>query len=158
MRTAYYRLDEPDRAVFAAARFPAARTNSSAATAMTPRLVADLLVTFHLAFILFAVGGGLLVLWRRHWAALHLPAAAWAAWTEFTGTICPLTPWEQALRQEAGQAGYAGGFVEHYLVPLIYPAALTPGIQIILGAVVVVVNAAIYAVVWRRRRPPRYAP
>ena len=65
------------------------------------------------------------------------PAAVWAAWTEFTGTICPLTPWEQALRQQAGQAGIRGGFVDHYLVPVLYPAALTPGIQIALGAVVV---------------------
>jgi len=119
---------------------------------MTPRLLADLLVTVHLGFIMFAVGGGLLVLWRRWWAALHLPAAAWAAWTEFTGTICPLTPWEQALRRQAGEAGYAGGFVEHYLVPLVYPAALTPGIQVVLGTFVVAVNAAIYAAVWWRRR------
>jgi len=119
---------------------------------MTPRLLADLLVAAHLAFILFAVGGGFLVLWRRWWAAVHLPAAAWAAWTEFTGTICPLTPWEQALRQRAGETGYTGGFVEHYLVPLIYPAALTPGIQIALGTIVVVANVAVYAGAWRRHR------
>jgi hypothetical protein len=119
---------------------------------MTPRLIADVLVTLHLAFIVFAVGGGLLVLWRRWWAALHLPAAGWAAWTEFTGTICPLTPWEQALRRQAGEAGYAGGFVEHYLLPLVYPAALTPRIQTALGVLVVVANVAVYAGVRRRRR------
>ena len=125
---------------------------------MTPRVLADLLVAAHLAFVLFAFGGGLLVLWRRAWAVLHLPAAAWAAWTEFTGTICPLTPWEQALRQQAGEAGYTGGFVDHYLVPVLYPAALTPGIQIVLGALVVIVNVALYFVAWRRLRSPSRAP
>ena len=119
---------------------------------MNPRLLADVVVAVHFAFILFVIAGGLLVFWRRGWALLHLPAVAWAAWTEFTGTICPLTPWEQALRREAGAAGYAGGFVEHYLVPLIYPAALTPGVQVALGAFVLLVNAALYAVVWRRWR------
>jgi hypothetical protein len=119
---------------------------------MTARLLADLLVAAHLAFIVFALGGAALVLWRRSVAVLHLPAAAWAAWTEFTGTVCPLTPWEQALRREAGEAGYSGGFVEHYLIPLIYPAGLTPAIQSALGIVVVAVNLALYALVWRRRR------
>jgi len=119
---------------------------------MNPRLLADAVVAFHFAFIVFVVAGGLLVLWRRGWALLHLPAVAWGAWTEFTGTICPLTPWEQALRRQAGEAGYAGGFVEHYLVPLIYPAALTPGLQIALGAFVLLLNAALYAGVWRRWR------
>jgi hypothetical protein len=117
---------------------------------MNPRLAADAVVAFHFAFIVFVVAGGLLVLRRRGWAVLHLPAVAWGAFTEFTGTICPLTPWEQALRQQAGAAGYAGGFIEHYLVPLIYPAALTPGIQVALGAFVLLVNAAVYAAVWRR--------
>jgi hypothetical protein len=119
---------------------------------MTARFLADLLLTLHLAFIAFAVGGGLLVWRHRWWAALHLPAAAWAAWTEFTGTICPLTPWEQALRLQAGEAGYAGGFVEHYLVPLVYPGALTPRLQVALGVLVVAVNALVYAGAWHRRR------
>jgi hypothetical protein len=122
---------------------------------MNARLLADAVVAVHLAFIVFVVAGGLLVLWRRGWAVLHLPAVAWGAWTEFTGTLCPLTPWEQSLRQQAGAAGYAGGFVEHYLVPLIYPAALTPGLQFALGAFVLLVNAAIYLGVWRRRQRER---
>ena len=119
---------------------------------MNQRLLADAVVALHLAFILFVVGGGALVLWRRGWAVLHVPAVAWGAWTEFTGTLCPLTPWEQALRRQAGEAGYAGGFVEHYLVPLIYPAALTPRLQFALGVFVVLLNAAIYAAAWRRWR------
>ena len=119
---------------------------------MNQRLLADAVVALHLAFILFVVGGGALVLWRRGWAVLHVPAVAWGAWTEFTGTLCPLTPWEQALRRQAGEAGYAGGFVEHYVVPLIYPAALTPRLQFALGVFVLLLNAAIYAAAWRRWR------
>ena len=122
---------------------------------MNQRLLADAVVALHLAFILFVVGGGALVLWRRGWAVLHVPAVAWGAWTEFTGTLCPLTPWEQSLRQQAGAAGYAGGFVDHYLVPLIYPAGLTPGLQVALGALVLLLNAAIYLGVWRRRQRGR---
>ena len=122
---------------------------------MNARLTADAIVAVHLAFIVFVVAGGLLVLRRRGWAVLHLPAVAWGAWTEFTGTLCPLTPWEQSLRQQAGAAGYAGGFVDHYLVPLIYPAGLTPGLQVALGALVLLLNAAIYLGVWRRRQRGR---
>lgn len=125
---------------------------------MTARLIADALVAVHLAFILFVVAGGLLALKRRAWAAVHLPAVAWGAWTEFTGTICPLTPWENALRREAGDAGYAGGFVEHYVIPLIYPDALTSRGQIALGIGILALNAAVYAFAWRRWRheePPR---
>lgn len=119
---------------------------------MSSRLFADALVVVHFAFIAFVVAGGLLALWHRAWAALHLPAAAWGAWTEFTGTICPLTPWENALRAKAGLAGYAGGFVEHYLVPLIYPDALTARTQVVLGFAVIAINAAVYGLVWWRWR------
>ena len=122
---------------------------------MNQRLLADTVVAVHLAFIAFVVVGGLLVLWRRWWAVLHLPAVAWGAWTEFTGTLCPLTPWEQALRRQAGEAGYAGGFVEHYIVPLIYPATLTPRLQLALGAFVLLLNAAVYLGAWRWRQRER---
>ena len=120
---------------------------------MAYRFLADGLVAFHVAFIAFVLAGGIMV-HRRPWiAALHLPAVAWAAFVEFTGTICPLTPWENALRQRAGDTGYAGGFVEHYVLPLIYPAGLTPRIQILLGALVVAMNAFAYiAILWRRAR------
>jgi len=123
---------------------------------MTTRLLADALVAVHLAFIVFVVAGGLLVVRHRAWAWLHLPAATWGAWTEFTGTVCPLTPWENSLRQQAGGAGYSDGFVEHYIVPLIYPDALTPRMQVLLGVVIIAVNAVVYALAWRkwRRGPP----
>ena len=91
---------------------------------------------------------------RRWWAALHLPALGWGLWTEFTGTICPLTPWEQALRAQAG-ASYEGGFVDHYVVPIIYPPGLTPALQLGLGAGLLLVNVIFYAGAvyrWRRAR------
>jgi hypothetical protein len=122
---------------------------------MTARLAADALVALHFAFIAFVVAGGLLTLRHKGWAIVHLPAVAWAAWTEFTATVCPLTPWENALRAKAGEAGYAGGFVDHYIVPIIYPQALTPDAQVELGVGVVALNAVIYALAWRRSRTAR---
>ncbi|UDM50573.1 DUF2784 domain-containing protein [Cupriavidus sp. MP-37] len=114
--------------------------------------LADLVVIAHALFIVFVVAGGLLVLrWPRA-AWVHLPAAVWGVLIEWAGWICPLTPLENTLRRAAGQAGYSGGFVERYLLPLIYPAGLTPAVQLWLGMVVLVVNVAIYALWWRRRR------
>ncbi len=119
---------------------------------MFHRLAADAVLLLHLAFIVFVVAGGLLAL-RWRWAPLlHLPAAAWGAFVELSGRICPLTPLENALRLQAGQAGYEGSFIEHYLLALIYPAGLTHGIQFVLAALVLGVNIAVYAWVWRRRR------
>jgi hypothetical protein len=119
---------------------------------MSARLLADAVVVAHLAFIVFVVAGGLLVLKHRAWALSHLPAAAWGAWTEFTGTVCPLTPWENSLRRAAGDSGYPGGFVEHYVIPLIYPEALTTGTQQALGIFVAAVNVAVYGYAWWRWR------
>ncbi|WP_122813702.1 DUF2784 domain-containing protein [Pseudomonas viridiflava] len=108
------------------------------------RLAADAVVTFHLLFILFVLLGGLLVL-RWPWAALlHLPAMAWGAAVELLHLYCPLTPLENALRSRAGDQGYDGGFIEHYLIPLIYPAGLTPQIQLWLGGIVLLINASVY--------------
>ena len=118
---------------------------------MSYRFGADLVLAAHLAFVLFVVCGGLLVLKRPRVAWLHLPAVAWAAFIEFSGWICPLTPLEVALRRGAGEAGYGGDFIEHYLVSLIYPAGLTRDLQMLIGALVLLVNAAIYWSLWRRR-------
>ena len=120
---------------------------------MLDRLAADAVVALHLAFVVFAALGGMLA-WRRLASAwFHLPALAWAAYVEFSGTICPLTPLENRLRRGAGDAGYAGGFVEHYLVPVLYPAGLTPDAQAWIGAALVALNVAIYAVALARARP-----
>ena len=118
-------------------------------------MLGDAVVVLHLAFIAFAMGGGMLVIAWPRVAWLHLPAVIWAAYVEFTSTICPLTPLENALRLRAGEAGYAGGFVEHYLLPTIYPAGLTPHVQMLIGAFVIAVNVIFYAIAWRRRRPQR---
>lgn len=120
---------------------------------MHARLAADAVVLLHLAFIAFAMLGGILVAWRARIAWLHVPAAAWAAWIEFSGAICPLTPLENHFRQMAGASGYAGGFVERYLMPIVYPAGLTAQAQQWLGALVVAANLTVYAWIatrWRR--------
>jgi len=118
-------------------------------------VLADIVVLVHAAFVLFVVCGGLLVLrWRRA-AWLHLPAAAWGALVEAAGWICPLTPLENRLRLLAGQETYATDFIDHYLMPVLYPAALTREGQMVLGLAVLVVNGAVYAWVWRRwKRAP----
>jgi hypothetical protein len=119
------------------------------------RILADVLLVLHLGFIAYVVAGGLLSLrWPRNtWA--HLPCAAWGALIEFTGWICPLTPLEQRWRILGGQESYQESFIEHYLLPLIYPAGLTRSTQFWLGAAVIVLNLAIYALVIRRRRRRR---
>ncbi len=121
---------------------------------MLYRALADLVVLTHLAFIVFALVGGLLALRWRWVPWVHLPAAAWGASVEVFGWFCPLTPLENWLRRASGSAGYSGGFIERYLMPIVYPAELTRELQLLLGCFLVVVNLAIYLVVWRRR-PPR---
>ncbi|HEY7194729.1 MAG TPA: DUF2784 domain-containing protein [Gemmatimonadales bacterium] len=117
---------------------------------MLYRLLANAVVAVHGLFILFVVFGGF-VAWRWRWvAAIHLPCAVWGMLIEFRGWICPLTPLENSLRARAGQAGYSGGFIEHYLLPAIYPAGLTPQMQLVLGSAVLVINAVAYAVLLRR--------
>jgi hypothetical protein len=113
-------------------------------------LAADAVLLVHLLFIVFALLGGVLVLRWRWLAWLHLPAVLWAATVEAQQWLCPLTPLENALRQAAGEAGYGAGFVEHYLLLIIYPAGLTPGIQLWLAVLVVLPNLWVYGfLLWR---------
>lgn len=116
------------------------------------RFLADVTVVAHLAFIAFVVFGGLFVLRQPRWAWLHLPAVLWVVWLEFTGAACPLTPLENSLRTRAGDAGYAGGFIDHYLIPLIYPAGLTPALQAWLGTGVLAIAVVTYGIAWQRLR------
>ena len=120
--------------------------------------LADLLVLLHLTFVLFVLFGGLLILkWPRvMW--LHLPAAVWGALIEFTGWICPLTPLEHWLRETGGGRGYQSGFIEHYVLPLLYPAGLTGRIQVVLGLLVLLLNCGVYLLVFRRRRQSMQRP
>lgn len=114
---------------------------------MVHRALADLLAVAHLAFIGFVVLGGLLAFHRWWLALLHLPAAVWGVFIEVSGGFCPLTPLENELRRLSGSAGYPGGFVEHYLLPLIYPTGLTREIQLVLAVLVLLANLVVYGFV-----------
>ena len=116
------------------------------------RSAADLVLVVHLAFVLFVVLGGLLALRWRRVAWVHVPVALYGATIEFLGFVCPLTPLEVWLRRRGGEAGYEGGFIEHYVVAALYPRGLTRGIQLALGTAVLVLNGIVYLVWWRRRR------
>ena len=120
---------------------------------MLYQLLADIIVFIHLAFVIFAVFGGFLVFTWKRLAWLHVPAFLWAALIEFAGWICPLTPWENRLRELAGATPYRTDFVAHYLLPLLYPTALTRSLQIFLGVLVLSINMGIYGwLLWRGRR------
>src|ERR1051325_7516775 len=144
---------------------------------MRYRVLADGIMLLHFAYIVFVIGGALLVLQRRWWMWLHLPAVAWGVWggvfarlwaraplrhpsvawggwVEFFARMCPLTPLENALRARAGQAGYAGGFIDHYITRLVYPEGLTARGQVVLGALVLIANVLLYWWVFRRARGP----
>lgn len=118
---------------------------------MAYRVAADAVLLLHLAFIVYVCLGGLLAARWRWLPIVHLPAAAWGVWIELSGRVCPLTPLENRLRVLAGQEGYGGDFVAHYLLGVIYPDWLAREVQFALAALVLVVNAAIYAWLWRRR-------
>ena len=113
--------------------------------------VANLLMIVHFCFVLFVILGGLFLFWWPRFAFVHLPAAAWGVMIEFNHWICPLTPLEQYMRRAAGQEGYTGGFIDHYINPLIYPEGLTPQIQQILGVSLLLLNVVIYAI-WLLQR------
>lgn len=119
------------------------------------RVLADAVVVLHLGFVAFVVLGGLLVLRWPRLAWLHLPCAAWGALIEFADWVCPLTPLENRLRALGGEAGYSGGFVEEYLLGVLYPSGLTRGMQIALGIGVLLVNLVVYGVLIRRLRRRR---
>ncbi len=115
-------------------------------------LAADAVVALHFAFVLFVVAGGLLALRWRRMPLVHLPAAGWGVWIEWSGGICPLTPLENRLRAAAGEATYPGDFLGQYLFALLYPEGLTREVQWVLGGLALAANVAIYAWVSRRRR------
>lgn len=119
---------------------------------MIYRALADLILALHLLFVLFVVLGGLLVLRWPRTAWVHIPAAIWGMLIEYTGWICPLTPLENSLRTRGGEAGYNGGFIEHYIQPVLYPAALTRSTQVVLGSVVLLLNVTAYGIALSRMR------
>jgi len=117
-------------------------------------MLANIVVLLHAAFVVFAVFGGFLILRWRRLAWLHLPAVLWAALVEMAGWICPLTPLENLLRRLAGKDTYQSDFIEHYIMPVLYPVALTRELQIVLGLAVLFINFLVYAWVWHRRKLP----
>jgi hypothetical protein len=119
---------------------------------MLYRVLASAVLILHAAFIVFVLFGGLLTLRWRTLPWLHLPAVLWVILIELNGWICPLTPLENRLLEAAGARGYSGGFIEHYLLPLIYPPGLTAGVQVLIAALVACLNVAVYVLLWRRRR------
>ncbi len=114
--------------------------------------LADLLVVFHLVFILYVIAGALLIIKWPKTLWLHLPSCFWGITIEFTGWICPLTPWEIRLRRLAGEEGYTGSFIEQYLIPIIYPSGLNREIQMLLGSTVLIVNLSLYILILIKRR------
>ena len=119
--------------------------------AMWNSIAADAVMAFHFLFIVFALLGSFLVLRWPKLLWLHLPALAWGAYIELSGNICPLTPLENHFRELAGEGSYYGGFITHYLGPVIYPSGLTRKTQYLALAILVTINLAGYALVWRRR-------
>jgi len=115
-------------------------------------LGADLVVVVHTGFVLFVLLGGVLVFRWPRLVWVHWPSVLWAVWIEWQGTICPLTPLENWLLRQAGGAGYSGDFIQHHLLPVLYPVGLTREIQVILGAVTLGVNVGVYVCLWRFRR------
>jgi hypothetical protein len=115
--------------------------------------LADVVLLAHLAFVVFVVIGGVAVLRWPRVAWIHLPAVIWAVLIEFAGWICPLTPLENAFRQAGGEAAYAGGFIDHYVAIVLYPAGLCRGFQVVLGSLLLLLNMLVYGrLVWRKRR------
>ena len=121
-------------------------------------LLADIVVVAHMAFVIFVVVGGLAVYWRPWVLWVHIPAVLWGVSIEWAGAVCPLTLVENWLRNQAGEAGYAGDFIQQYLLPTLYPADLTREIQIVLGATALGINIGVYFSLWRRRRCDSIGP
>ncbi|MBC8484612.1 MAG: DUF2784 domain-containing protein [Bacteroidetes bacterium] len=125
---------------------------------MVYQIAADLVAVFHFTFILFVVSGGFLAIRWHKVSWFHIPTAVWGALIEFAGWGCPLTPLENKLRLAGGDSGFAGGFIEEYLLPVIYPAGMTRSVQIALGSAVIVINVSIYGyLLLRRSRKSRNA-
>jgi hypothetical protein len=121
---------------------------------MSYRVMADLIVVFHLAVVVFVIAGGLLLLWRRWVAWVHLPVVAWVIFAECFQRMCPLTFLENSLRDRGGGEAYQGDFVSHYIVPVLYPDGLTWRIQVALGIAIFVINVVVYAIAFGRKASP----
>ena len=116
------------------------------------RLAADTMVTAHLLYIVFVVVGGFIAFRARWILWLHVPAVMWAIYVQYIGRVCPLTTWEKQFRGLAGDAGYEGGFIDHYIVPIVYPPDMPVAMHLVLGTLVVLINGGVYAALIVRAR------
>jgi hypothetical protein len=114
---------------------------------VTARTLGELVLGFHFAFIVFALLGGLLVLWKSWIVWLHLPSVVWSALVNLLSQVCPLTPLENRFRDLAGQAGYEGGFIQHYIAPVVYPSGMSRSMELIASFTVLIWNVLIYTLV-----------
>ena len=112
---------------------------------MIHRLGADLVLVGHFLFAAFAVFGGVLVAMNARWAWLHVPAVLWSSLVNLMGWTCPLTPVEKSLRAGAGEAGYDGGFIQHYVGRAVYPRGMPRQMEHIAGISVLAGNLVVYA-------------
>jgi hypothetical protein len=119
---------------------------------MPYRTFADATVVFHFAVVIFVIAGAVLLLWRRWVAWVHLPTITWVIYAELFHRTCPLTYLENWCRDQAGGQAYQGGFVDHYIMPVLYPNGLTPGMQVAFGLAILVINVVLYTIAFRRRR------
>ncbi len=119
---------------------------------VTAGILGDLVLTFHFAFIIFAVLGGILVLWKAWIAWFHVPSVLWSGYVNLFGQVCPLTPLENRFRHLAEQAGYEGGFIQHYIAPLVYPGVMPERWGLVSGVSVLIWNVLVYALVVIQRR------
>ncbi len=119
---------------------------------MAARTLGDLVLAFHFAFIIFAVLGSFLALWKPWIAWLHVPSVLWSGYVNLSGQVCPLTPLENTFRHLAGQAGYEGGFIQHYLTPLVYPGVMPERWGLISGFSVLIWNVLVYVLVVAQQR------
>jgi len=117
------------------------------------KLAADAVALLHITFVVFTLAGGLLVYRWRWIAVLHIPAVVWGVLLEFRGWTCPLTPLEQQLRSAGNEVSYSGGFVDHYVLPTLYPAEIDRAMQVDMGSILLIINIAVYGwLLWRVRQ------
>jgi hypothetical protein len=113
-------------------------------------LAAEIVVVTHLVVVVFILLGGFLV-WRWNWIGwVHVPIVLWGTFIHFTGWLCPLTPLENFLRAKAGQAGYEGSFVEHYILALLSWDGRTYAMQVLIGILVLAANCVPYGLLFFR--------
>jgi hypothetical protein len=116
------------------------------------QFLADIVLLLHLGFVFFVLFGGLFLFWNAKIAWIHVPTVLWASLLELFGWVCPLTPFENWLRQLGGEFGYKTSFIQHYILPVLYPSILTRELQLFLGILVIIINVLIYgSVLWGNR-------